>query len=234
MTYKEHVLSIAIAAALITCAAVGIVVPSVAHAQFDFETGGVTGPASPSAKFVPLSNISSSAKIGNLFDSADLPQFLNRLFIGAIWLGAILAVLRLAYAGFVYMSSDLWGSKERAKEIIQDTLLGLFLLLAIWIILGQINPDIRKLTVGFATVSPVPIAPSATAPSVPLPSLPGSIPGTGTVYGGIGEIPVGAWCHPLGRSWRCFSNEVGCRSNPTGAASGCYQKMPDGTMSSGT
>lgn len=100
------------------------------------------------AAFIPLAEFSDSQKLDNLYsESGDLAGFINKLFQGAIALGAILAVLRLAWAGFQYSSSDLWSSKEHAKEIIRETLLGLFLLLGIWIILYQINPDMLSLKV---------------------------------------------------------------------------------------
>ncbi|MBI4093867.1 hypothetical protein HY417_02795 [Candidatus Kaiserbacteria bacterium] len=99
--------------------------------------------------FVPLECFQGSRKLTGAYNTDDLGPFMNKVFVGAISLGAILAVLRLAWAGFVYLSSDLWTSKDKAKEIIQETLLGLFLLLGIWLILYQINPDILKLKVGF-------------------------------------------------------------------------------------
>lgn len=97
--------------------------------------------------FVPLEDVSRSPKLAGAYNSSDLGALMNRVFVGAISLGAILAVLRLSWAGFVYMSSDLPGAKSNAKEIIWDTLFGLFLLLAIYLILKQINPDILKLKV---------------------------------------------------------------------------------------
>ncbi len=103
--------------------------------------------------FVPLECFQGSRKLTGAYYTDDLGPFMNKVFVGAISLGAILAVLRLAWAGFVYMSSDLWTSKDHAKEIIRETLLGLFLLLGIWLILYQINPDILKLRVGSSTGS---------------------------------------------------------------------------------
>ena len=101
--------------------------------------------------FVPLECFQGSRKLTDAYNTTELGPFMNKVFVGAISLGAILAVLRLAWAGFVYMSSDLWTSKDRAKEIIRETLLGLFLLLAIWLILKQINPDILKLKINVAS-----------------------------------------------------------------------------------
>lgn len=84
--------------------------------------------------------------VSTLFNpDTNLPQFLNSLFKAAIIVGAILAVLRLSYAGFMYMMSDLPGTKVNARAIISNSVLGLLLLLSIWIILQQINPNILNL-----------------------------------------------------------------------------------------
>jgi len=114
--------------------------------------------------FVPLESFEGSAKLKDAYTTAGptaLRDFLNKVFVGAISLGAILAVLRLAWAGFTYMSSDLWSTKEHSKEIIQDTLLGLFLLLAIYLILKQINPQILELNVTVGSPSSNSSAPSS-------------------------------------------------------------------------
>ena len=97
--------------------------------------------------FVPLEPIS-GGKLGNLYGSSggDLSTFINKLFQFALVIGAVGAVLRLAYAGYLYMGqADMWSHKGQAKAIIGDVTLGLLLLLSIWLILYQINPDILTL-----------------------------------------------------------------------------------------
>lgn len=106
--------------------------------------------------FVPLECFQDSAKLRDAYQTQELGPFMQKVFVGAISLGAILAVLRLAWAGFVYMSSDLWTTKERAREIIKDTFLGLFLLIAIYIILKQINPQILDLKINAQQQSQAP------------------------------------------------------------------------------
>lgn len=86
--------------------------------------------------------------LSNLFNpDTTLATFFNTAFKSAIILGAMLAVLRLGYAGFIYMTTDLPGSKGNAREIITETVLGLLLLLAVWLILNQINPNILNLNI---------------------------------------------------------------------------------------
>ncbi|MCE9541775.1 hypothetical protein K8R03_04450 [Candidatus Kaiserbacteria bacterium] len=104
--------------------------------------------------FVPLANVSGS-KLEQVYSGTDLSSFISTLFTFSLSLGAILAVLRLGWAGYLYMTTDSWGSKGHAKEVIGDVVLGLILLLAIWLILHQINPDILKLDVlkGFSALN---------------------------------------------------------------------------------
>lgn len=98
------------------------------------------------AGFASLADIGNqSSKLGSLYNSTDLSAFMNGLFKFAIAIGAIGAVFRLAYAGYLYMGSDMWSNKGQAKEIIGDVVLGLLLLLSVWLILYQINPKILSL-----------------------------------------------------------------------------------------
>ena len=99
-------------------------------------------------KFVPLADLNASggSRLAGLYASGTLADYLNKIFQFAIVIGAIAAVLRLMYAGYLYMgSADMWSNKRRAKEVIGDVTLGLLLLLTVWLILSQINPDILKL-----------------------------------------------------------------------------------------
>ena len=77
--------------------------------------------------------------------TGDFSDFLVALFNIAISVGAILAVLRIAYAGFRYMTPDALGSKQASREMIQNAVMGLLLLLAIVLILERINPDLLKM-----------------------------------------------------------------------------------------
>lgn len=105
--------------------------------------------------FYPLVPPTQSSKLGNLYGSSDLSSFINGLFKFALAIGAIVAVLRIAWAGYLYMGqSDMWSKKGEAKEIIGDVTLGLLLLLAIYLILYQINPDILKLN-ALKNITPV-------------------------------------------------------------------------------
>lgn len=116
--------------------------------------------------FAPLADIGSqSSKLGNLYSSNDLSAFVNGLFKFAIAVGAIGAVLRLGYAGYLYMGqADMWSHKGQAKEIIGDVVLGLLLLLSVWLILFQINPQILSLD-ALKRLPAVPAQPRSRAPA---------------------------------------------------------------------
>lgn len=106
-------------------------------------------PITSAGAFVPISDVQGS-RLETIFQTSDkmtLSGFLTGLFTAVISVAAIIAVLRLGYAGYLYMTSESWGSKGKAKEVIGDVVLGLLLLLSCWLILNQINPDILKLDI---------------------------------------------------------------------------------------
>jgi len=108
------------------------------------------------------------------------------------------------------MTTDLWSSKEHAREVIRETVLGLLLLLAVWVILSQINPDILRLNV-LETLK----ANSIPVSSAPSNALSGSVPIIQNPSGGANLIiPPGTNLTPncavngqpglLGESGTCF------------------------------
>lgn len=87
----------------------------------------------------------SNNPLSGVFCGSSLREMLNSAFQISILIGAVLAMLRIGFAGWLYMGSDIWGDKTKAKEVFQDAIIGLLILLAIYMILYQINPDILKL-----------------------------------------------------------------------------------------
>lgn len=78
--------------------------------------------------------------------SGCIEPLINGLFTAALSVGAMLAVLRIGYAGWLYMgSADMWSNKSTAIGVFQDAIIGLLLLLGVWLILYQINPCILNL-----------------------------------------------------------------------------------------
>lgn len=120
------------------------------------------------AAFAPLADVTNSGKLSSLYNSdQNLAGYINTMFKIAISAGAIIAVIRLGIAGFKYMGGDMWHTKEKAKEDIREVFFGLFLLLSIWIILAQINPNLLNLNIVF---------PQTAAIAPPSPSVPSYAP----------------------------------------------------------
>jgi hypothetical protein len=92
-----------------------------------------------------LENVGSGGALGRALQSANIGDFLQAAFDVAIVVGAMLAVLQIGRAGVMYMTGDIISNKSRAKEILQDAIIGLVVLISIVIILKQINPNILKL-----------------------------------------------------------------------------------------
>ena len=97
----------------------------------------------PSKDFVPLAGIP-----GVTGDHPSFTDYLNALFRITIGLGALFAVVKIAFAGVWYMMSEGgFTSKEAAKKDIWGALAGLLILLSTVIILDLINPDILNLNI---------------------------------------------------------------------------------------
>lgn len=143
---RKRALTQHIAVLVLGLTLVGIVGVGVAHAQ---------------GSFVPLAPAPGGSRLGDLYGTTSLGSFLNKLFVAALSLGAILAVLRLAYAGYLYMTTDAWGTKGKAREVIGDVIIGLLLLLSIWLILRQINPKLLDLNV-LKNLQPLPAQQNST------------------------------------------------------------------------
>ena len=181
----------------------GLIAVGVAHAEL-------------TTKFVPLAEAGlQGSKLANLYSSNDLSTYINNIFKFAIGIGAIAAVLRLAYAGYLYMGqSDMWSHKGEAKTIIGDVTLGLLLLLAIWLILYQINPDILKLN-ALRSIQPVSSEPGLQAGLQlqeqhvdDFTTNPQEYPRT------VGPTPQpGQYCYPSRAApgnYSCVTNEANC------------------------
>ena len=64
---------------------------------------------------------------------------------------AVLAVLVLVYGGFLYMTGEAIGTKALGKETMQNAIYGLLLILASFVILNTINPDLVNLNLNVCT-----------------------------------------------------------------------------------
>lgn len=144
---------------LFTCATLFSLIPT-SQALAQDEAGFIMiengSPPAQTRRFQPIAPFSDNSSVlkeaygkqegGTGSGSADLAGYINKIFLLSLAIGSLLAVLRLVWAGYQYMASEMWTSRARAKEIIFETLLGLALLFATVLILRQINPQITSLT----------------------------------------------------------------------------------------
>lgn len=70
------------------------------------------------------------------------PEYIGYLYSFGIGFVIVAALSGLVIGGFVYMLSDVVGTKEKAKEYIWGALSGLVLVLAAYLILSKINPNL--------------------------------------------------------------------------------------------
>ncbi len=92
-------------------------------------------------EFVPLVGIPFVDT--NSVDS--LGDYANAFYIAAISLGAVIAVLKIIFAGVKYMLSDVITDKSAAKADIKGALLGLILIIGAVLLLNTISPNITSL-----------------------------------------------------------------------------------------
>ena len=78
--------------------------------------------------------------------TVSIGTYVNALFRIAIGLGAVIAVLMIVIGGFEYLSTDMFQRKSAGKERIQNSLLGLGLLLVSTLLLQTINPKLLDLS----------------------------------------------------------------------------------------
>lgn len=104
--------------------------------------GGSAQPLNGNLGYVPLEPIGFDLSgIQNTNQNA-FGEWLSFLLKIAISVGGLVAVVMLVFGGVVYMVSEVVDKKHEALERIQASFLGLFILIASWLILNTINPQL--------------------------------------------------------------------------------------------
>lgn len=98
----------------------------------------------------PLPGIGTGGKVSNF------GVYLSNLYKLSISLAAVLAILQISFAGFKYLTAESFGQKTDAKSKIQNSLIGLVLILTSYLILNTINPDLIKAGFGIPSVTVTP------------------------------------------------------------------------------
>lgn len=95
------------------------------------------------AKYTPLVNVPGL----NTSGATSLPDYINKIYILLITIGALFGVVKIAIAGVKYSMSDVITDKSSARKDIYGVLMGLAILLLPYIVLYTINPELTKLNV---------------------------------------------------------------------------------------
>src|SRR3989344_3219148 len=93
-------------------------------------------------------------------------QYIRGIFMLTIGLATGLAVIMIIFGGIKYMSTDAFTGKSEAREIIQNAIWGLLLVISAWLILSTINPKL----VNFNLNIPIQAIRSAVTGGTPTPS----------------------------------------------------------------
>ncbi len=125
---------------------------------------GFIGAALAIDEYVLLAPIPGLTK--NADNETDLTTYIQGAFNLAITIGAMLAFVMITYGGIMYATTDAIGQKEEGRQVINNALLGLLLVLSSWVILYTINPDMIKfdLTLKRPDIQPV----RSVVPGVPM------------------------------------------------------------------
>ncbi len=83
----------------------------------------------------------------DLNEDTTLPDYINQIYFLTIIVGAVLGVMRLAWAGVKYSLSDVVTEKSGAKHDMTGVLMGLAILLIPFVVLKEINPNLVNLDV---------------------------------------------------------------------------------------
>jgi len=93
------------------------------------------------AQMAPLENVPGfESETQNV---QDFPAYITSIYNLAIWIVGISALLMGSFGAFTYLTSAGNTSQvNKGKDIIKDAMIGLILVLATWLILHTINPDL--------------------------------------------------------------------------------------------
>ena len=126
--------------------------------------------------FIPLTThaqIERLTAIPFVGEGAGIGELVFGLYLVAITVAAVFAVVKLAIAGIKYATSDVVSSKESAKSDIKGAILGLLILLGVVILVNTINENIADTDISLpADPLPSPTDPRDSCPDAYNPECP--------------------------------------------------------------
>lgn len=73
-----------------------------------------------------------------------LVQLAQNLINGGIFLSIFLAALLFAYAGWLYMSNEAIGQKDKAKKLFGNVAIGLIVIMVAWLVVDTLMSSLLK------------------------------------------------------------------------------------------
>src|SRR6266481_8825422 len=102
-----------------------------------------------SDQFIPLTSLPGLSSVSA--SSLSLPAFINNLYRLSIGAAAFFAVIQIAWAGFIFLSSaDSISKNTKAKQKITNAVIGLVLVLSPYVVFSVINPKILDISLNFS------------------------------------------------------------------------------------
>lgn len=112
----------------------------------DTQAPASSSPTPPTPNRGPV-RLELSQPIGDVTVVSDLGNYIAVLFRYAIGLAGTAAVIMIVYGGFLYLLGSAVDDIGKGKQVIQDALLGLLLVLGSYMILATVNPNTLSLKV---------------------------------------------------------------------------------------
>ena len=117
-----------------------------------------------------------------------LKEYVPFVFKLAVGIAAVFAVLMIVLGGIQYMSTDALQGKEDGKKRVTNAIKGLILVIAAWLILYTINPNLLKFDL---SISPVEVkAPPAVAVTPGIPMMPSEILESNRIRGLLEDLGI--------------------------------------------
>ena len=109
---------------------------------------GTQAPAGEVKKYVPLSPLPNTVPKNCTGDACetDLSTYIPGLFMLAIGVAGVLAVIMIVIGGIQKMSTDSVFDQNEGKKKIKNAIGGLLLAIAAWLILNTINPRLLDIS----------------------------------------------------------------------------------------
>ena len=86
----------------------------------------------------PLPNL----KTKQMQSTVSMSDYFQYMFDLLIAISAVLAVVKIVYGGFLYVTSDSWRGKSDGKDHILNAIYGLLMILVSWLVLWTVNPKL--------------------------------------------------------------------------------------------